>query len=282
MNPAYGPNPWQQTSWDARAACNFVFGGVGAGLIVFAVLFGAGGLALKGLVLAGLALVGLGLFCVWTEIGRPLRALHVFINPRSSWMTREALSATLLFPTGLAAAAAVPGFAWVAAGLALAFVYCQGRMLQAAKGIPAWREPLVVPLIVVTAVAEGGGVFFVAAPLGGGGTPPLDALLGAMLLLRVLLWFAYRRRLAGTVAPPARVALDAAGRLLQLAGTLAPLVLIALVASGAASGAAAAALMAIAGLAAALGGAYVKYALVTRAGFNQGFMLARLPVRGSR
>ncbi|MBU6484048.1 MAG: phenylacetyl-CoA:acceptor oxidoreductase, partial [Betaproteobacteria bacterium] len=73
-----------------------------------------------------------------------------------------------------------------------------------------------------------------------------------------------------------------AGRLLQLAGTLAPLVLIALVASGAASGAAAAALMAIAGLAAALGGAYVKYALVTRAGFNQGFMLARLPVRGSR
>jgi len=38
--------------------------------------------------------------------------------------------------------------------------------------------------------------------------------------------------------------------------------------------------IAIAGLAAALAGAWLKFTLVTRAGFNQGFALAHLPVRG--
>ncbi len=56
------------------------------------------------LILAGLALVGLGLFCVSLELGRPLRALNVIRNPRTSWMAREAWVAGALFPAGLAAA----------------------------------------------------------------------------------------------------------------------------------------------------------------------------------
>ena len=39
---------------------------------------------------------------------------------------------------------------------------------------------------------------------------------------------------------------------------------------------------AIAGFAAALAGVYTKLTLITRAGFNQGFALAHLPVRGVR
>ncbi|MFP5465862.1 MAG: hypothetical protein ACLGHR_14000, partial [Gammaproteobacteria bacterium] len=46
------------------------------------------------LLLLGLALVGAGLVCVWLEIGRPLRALHVFVTPRTSWMSREAFTAS--------------------------------------------------------------------------------------------------------------------------------------------------------------------------------------------
>ena len=38
-----------------------------------------------------LALVAAGLGAVWLEIGRPLRAIHVFFNPCTSWMTREVL-----------------------------------------------------------------------------------------------------------------------------------------------------------------------------------------------
>ena len=279
---SFGPAPWQQTNWDGRAAGNFIGGGAGGGLIVFAALSGAVGPALMGLVLAGLALVGLGLLCVWLEIGRPLRALHVFFNPRTSWMTREAFTATLLFPVGLAAAAAVPGCAWVAAALALAFVYCQGRMLQGAKGIPAWREALLLPLIVTTGLAEGAGLFFLTAPLHATGTQALLAMFGALVLARMLVWFAYRRRLAAAAAPGATAALDRAGRTLQIAGTLVPLSLIGAIMAGAVWAAQAPLVAAIAGLAAAAAGAYTKYTIVTRAGFNQGFALAHLPVRGAR
>jgi phenylacetyl-CoA:acceptor oxidoreductase subunit 2 len=278
----YGPDPWQQTSWDARAAGNFVCGGAGSGLIVFAALSDAGGAALASLMLAGLALVGLGLFCVSLELGRPLRALNVFRNPLTSWMGREAWTSALLFPAGLAAAMGVPGFVWVAALLALAFVTCQARLLQAAKGIPAWREPLLVPLVVTTGLAEGGGIFFAANPWHGTGTLWLLTGLGALVLLRIVVWLAYRRRLADALAHGARGALDRAGRVLQLAGTLLPLAVIAAIALGVVSGRDTAWLAALAGLAAAAAGAYVKYTLVTGAGFNQGFALAHLPVRGAR
>jgi phenylacetyl-CoA:acceptor oxidoreductase subunit 2 len=279
---SFGPAPWQQTNWDGRAAGNFIGGGAGGGLIVFAALSGAVGPALTGLVLAGLALVGLGLFCVWLEIGRPLRALHVFFNPRTSWMTREAFTATLLFPVGLAAAVEVPGCAWVAAALALAFVYCQGRMLQGAKGIPAWREAMILPLIVTTGLVEGAGLFFLTAPLHATGTQALLVIFGALALVRMFVWFAYRRRLAASAAAGANLALDRAGQVLQIAGTLVPLLLIAAIVSGAASAAQIPLIAAIAGLAATAAGAYTKYAIVTRAGFNQGFALAHLPVRGVR
>jgi phenylacetyl-CoA:acceptor oxidoreductase subunit 2 len=278
----FGPNPWHQTSWDARAAGNFIGGGAGTGLIVFTALSGAQGPALTALVLAGLALMALGLLCVWLEIGRPLRAINVFFNPRTSWMSREALTSTVLFPAGLAAAAGVPGTEWLAAALALVFVYCQSRMLQAAKGIPAWREPLLSPLIVTTGLAEGAGLFFVAAPLHGRATLSLLVAFGTLLVARMLVWLAYRRRLTGTTARGADAALDRAGRGLQFAGTLAPLALAATIVVGAVSGTPLFVVAALAGLVATLAGWYLKFVLVTRAGFNQGFALPHLPVRGVR
>jgi len=279
---SYGPDPWQQAHWDWRAAGNFVCGGAGGGLIVFAALSGAEGLALAVLLLGGVALVGTGLLCVWLELGRPLRALHVFINPRTSWMTREACVATLLMPITLAAAAGLPGFPWLAAVLALAFVYCQSRMLQAAKGIPAWREPLLVPLVVLTDLAEGAGLLLLAQPARATAQPLLLALVGAVVLARMLVWLAYRRRLAASVAARALVALDGAGRWLQLAGSWLPLALFALVAGGLIGGALAAPLLVGAGMLATVAGAWLKFTLITRAGFNQGFALVHLPVRGVR
>ena len=80
---SFGPAPWQQKSWDWRAAGNFICGGAGSGLIVFTVAAGAHGLALSMLMLGGLALVGDGLLCVWLEIGRPLRALCTSSSTRA-------------------------------------------------------------------------------------------------------------------------------------------------------------------------------------------------------
>jgi phenylacetyl-CoA:acceptor oxidoreductase subunit 2 len=279
---SYGPKPWLQTQWDWRAAGNFMCGGAGSGLLAFAALSGARGTAATLLVLAGLALVGVGLLCVWLEIGRPMRALHVFFNPRTSWMTREGFVATLLFPAGLAAAAGVSGFVWITALLALAFVYCQGRILKAARGIPAWREPLVVPLIVATGLVEGAGLFLLAHPLHGLASQALMAVFGALLAARWIAWVAYRRRLAPGTAPRALAALDNAGAALQGYGTWLAFALVAPAGIGLVGGAFAALLAAAAGLLAAAAGLWLKYTLITRAAFNQGFALKELPVRGVR
>jgi phenylacetyl-CoA:acceptor oxidoreductase 26-kDa subunit len=281
---SYGPTPWQQTSWDARAAGNFIAGGAGSGLFVFAWIDSVAGAArpAPALLLAGLALIGIGLTCVWLEIGRPLRALNVFINPRTSWMSREAFVALVLFGAGVTALFGVPGVSGLAAALALAFVYCQARMLRAARGIPAWREPALTPFIVVTGLVEGGGLLFLVAPIAGPGAPATAVTFGVLALVRILSWLAYRRRVMAALAPGAAAALDRAGRALAFAGTLLPLATLATVATGALPAAAATALLATAGLLAAAAGAFVKYVLITRAGFNQGFALAHLPVRGAR
>jgi len=279
---SFGPNPWHQTSWDARAAANFMCGGAGAGLIVFAALSGARGPALNALLGAGLALVGLGLFCVFLELGRQMRSLNVILNPRTSWMSREAIAAKLLLATGLAAMLGLLPNAWPAAVVALAFVYCQGRMLQAAKGIPAWREPLLVPLVVVSGLAEGAGMFLLAAPAHGHLPGWLVVAFEVLVVARFVLWQMYRRRVAGVVSPAAARALGQAGNVLRLVGTLVPIVLAvaAVVLAGQVPGRWSMLIAALAGLAAASAGGWMKFALVTRAGFNQGFALPHLPVRG--
>ncbi|MCI4429321.1 MAG: dimethyl sulfoxide reductase anchor subunit [Burkholderiales bacterium] len=279
---SYGPNPWQQTQWDWRAAGNFICGGAGGGLIAFAALSGAQGMALTLLLLGGIALVGTGLLCVWLELGRPLRALHVFINPRTSWMTREAFVATLLMPATLAAAIWLPGFKWLAAALALGFVFCQSRMLQAAKGIPAWREPLLVPLLLLTGLAEGAGLGLLAMPEHAAAQPRVLAFASLLVLARAAAWLMYRRGLSGHAAPRALAALDGRGRWLQLAGFWLPIVAFVAVAGGWIGGAFAAVLAAAGGAAVVGTGAWFKFTLITRAGFNQGFTLAHLPVRGVR
>lgn len=277
----YGTHPWLQKSWDARAAGNFIAGGAGAGLMVFVALSGWRGAPAVTLWLIGMALVSVGLTLVWLEIGRPLRALNVFLNPRSSWMSREALVAVMLLALCLLTVLGVAAYSGVVAALALAFVYCQARMLRAANGIVAWRQPLTTPLVLLSALVEGGGLFCVAASAFG--APPRSALVvfAAALLARTLLARAWRRRLGGLWAPRPLQALDAMVAPLWLAGGLVPLALIVLAAALPPS-TATPVLWGLAGVLAAAGGVAFKFHLVTRAAFNQGFALTQLPVRGVR
>ncbi len=242
-----------QRHWDARAAANFMLGGAGAGLVVSSLL-------LKGPfpLLLGLALVAAGLAAVWLEIGRKLRAVHVFFNPFTSWMTRESFCAALLFILGvLVVVLQKPILMTGAAIAAAAFLYCQARILRAAKGIAAWRVPEVVPLIVTTGLAEGLGIalFFTE-------DETALVLFGVAVVARLVAWGRYR-----TAAPSA--ALEAPGRALAWAGTAAPIALAYFVPS-------------LAGLLALAAGGWLKFALVTRASFKQEFSLPHLPVRGTR
>lgn len=277
---SYGPKPWHQGSWDARAALNFIFGGAGAGLLLAGAFAGLPPEPLRLAMLVGLGLIGAGLVSVWFEIGRPLRALHVAFNPFTSWMSRESLVAGIVFALGLAAAwtqsAAIAQWTGLAA---LAFVYCQGRILQAAKGIPAWRQPALTGLIFTTGLAEGAGALVALAALF---APASNGVLGYFalaLIAREFAWANYRSSLAKSAARPALAALERAGKILTQAGTLAPLALIvlAVLAPGIGRGA-----IVLAGAAALAAGWHWKFMLITRAAYNQGFALPHLPVRGSR
>ena len=111
-----------QPHWDWRAAGNFIFGGAGSGLAIFGALCAPPALVVP-LVLAGMGLVGLGLFCVWLEIGRPLRAVNVFVHLRTSWMSREALAAIALFLLGAGLVLGLRSPAWAIALTAAVFLY---------------------------------------------------------------------------------------------------------------------------------------------------------------
>ena len=280
MSDHFGPKPWHQTNWDFRAAFNFILGGTGSGLLVLAAFSGLAGDALRAEFLLGMALIGAGLLSVWFEIGRPLRAMHVGFNPFTSWMTRESFAAGAVFALGLSAAwMGSQALAQAAALAALAFAYCQGRMLRAAKGIPAWRVPALAWLIFTTALAEGAGLFVLLATLF---DTPAKGVLGYFslaLLARGLAWSIYRGSVAKSAVRPALAALDRAGKVLIQFGTIAPLalLLLGLLAADIARGA-----VLLAGVGALAAGWQFKFVLITRAAYNQGFALPHLPVRGTR
>jgi phenylacetyl-CoA:acceptor oxidoreductase subunit 1 len=282
MTRAKGVEPALQTNWDWRAAANFMGGGSGTGLFVFAAAAGLAGIPAYPLVLAALAMIGAGLFFVWLEIGRPWRFINVLFYPQQSWMTREAWVGLVAFALGLAAVWLESRWLLGAAALAtLGFLYCQARLLSAAKGIPAWRDPRAVPLIVTTGICEGAGLFLVATALMSAFGPlrMAAASLAVIAAVRGVVWRAYVDSLEGGGAPIRT--LEVLRRFhvwFLLVGTLGPIVLIA--AAFMAPGAAAA-LSAIAGLLAFAAGWALKFVLVTRASYNQGFALAHVPARGA-
>ncbi len=150
----------RQTFWDVRAAMNFILGGMSSGLAVVAyLLWSSGGIpdaALSWLLVAAAVGMAVGLLFVFAEIGRKARFLYVLRRPQSSWMTREtwavavfypAVAADLLWPS--------PVLHALAALAAAAFLVCQGRILHAARGIPAWRVGLVPWMLAASGLCEG-------------------------------------------------------------------------------------------------------------------------------
>ncbi|MBT6911677.1 MAG: dimethyl sulfoxide reductase anchor subunit [Rhodospirillaceae bacterium] len=286
-----GIEPWHQVNWDWRAAGNFIGGGSGTGLVILAAIAslpGSQGVLYWPLGLLGAVLVGIGLFCVWLEIGRPWRALHVFFHPQSSWMTREAFVSAILLPVTLIAAVPaspylpLPGVAggtmWLAAILAALYLFCQARILHASKGIPAWRHPALMPVIVVTGLAEGCGFLLLGTALFAGSASWTLALLIGLVLARWLSWRRYLAELTETGAPTKALAvLNGATPMINNVGHFAAAVVAVLALIWIDAGPW---LGALAGLLAIAGGWWMKFVVIARAAFNQGFALPLTPVRG--
>ena len=217
-----------QTQWDWRAAGNFMFGGTGGALILMAAIAAWPGTPTLIIGVAALVFVGMGLFLVWLEIGRPWRFLHVFFHPQTSWMTREASVSVLLFATTfLGILMQAPTLLAVAGLLGFLFLYCQGRILKASKGIPAWREPAVVPLIISTGLAEGAAILSILLIFSNAEQMWLLYLLMGLLGCRLVSWQHYRQRLAANNAPPGALKiLDGINRPHVILGNALPLLLL--------------------------------------------------------
>lgn len=274
--------PALQQHWDWKAAANFICGGLGSGLFIATAVASLRYGGLEPIGWTSLVIVAAGLSLLLLKIGRPLRALNVLRQPRWSWMSREAWIAGGFFPLAMYGLwASSSPFILGAAVLALCFLVSQAMILYAAKGIPAWRNARIVPLIVSTGLGEGSGLFLITAALSSVVTPTLGiaaAMTAVLATLRGLLWRSYLSALQREGAPSQTLAiLSNFSPWLLIGGLALPLLLIAI---GYLAPQAAAALDAVAGLCVAAAGVALKFILVTRAAFNQGFALARTPTRG--
>ena len=165
-------------------------------------------------------------------------------------------------------------------------------MLTANKGIPAWRHPRCLPVMLSTGLTEGAGILAMslALPLATSSAAVAAALL-ALLLSRVICWRAYVSGLRADGAPQGTLkALQSIDVPFVAIGHVLPAALIvaswAMAPAGAGAGnaiiAGVKAMIVAAGLLAVGSGWALKFTMVRRAAFTQGFALPHLPVRGRR
>lgn len=273
-------SPKQQRNWDWRAASNFIAGGAGGGLLLCVALAGLDAFPARAAILLGLVLIGGGLTCVWFEIGRPWRALNVYRHFATSWMTREAVVALTVFAAGgLALLTVQPLLVLLAGILGLTFLYSQARILAANKGIPAWRHPRSVSLMVATGLTEGAGFLACVASLASSasGVWFLAGLI-ALILTRAFLWKTYLGELVADGAPEAALkVLRGMDARFVVFGHVLPAVALAALMAGIPGQAG---LLLAAGIMMVASGWFLKFTLVRRAAFTQGLAMPHMPVRG--
>ncbi|MDO9711732.1 dimethyl sulfoxide reductase anchor subunit family protein [Paracraurococcus lichenis] len=146
-----------------------------------------------------LVLVTAGLASSLLHLGNPQRAWRALTQWRSSWLSREGVSATvtyvpaLLFGYGLWAG--LPGLA-TAAGLlaalgAAATVWCTGMIYASLRPIPQWHHPLVAPGYLLLSAYSGMALIAAVSALGGvvGGPASFIVTLGiAGVVLKLAYW----------------------------------------------------------------------------------------------
>ncbi len=284
VNPLVGS---LQTFWDWRAAMNWCFGGTSSGLAVMATVFALLGWinadALPRVFVVAGVLMAIGLFFVFLKIGRKLRFWRAVSRPHTSWMSRELYVVLLFYPAVLASLITRHWLAYAITALAaLAFLICQAKILHMARGIPAWRVPLVPWMIIATGLLEGFGLLLALGAMGAGMLPAgasLSVVGLGLVALNAWLWQAYRSSAkVDGVVPLSRKVIDEATPIVHGIAHVMPVVFFGLALlipeiRGA--------LLAAGGLTAVLGGAIWKFTVIVNAGYQQGFALAKWPQRGS-
>jgi sulfite dehydrogenase (quinone) subunit SoeC len=181
--------------------------GAGYGLLALAALAGAAhgpasSFAFGALVLGvGLGLVTIGLLASMLHLGHPERAWRAMSQWRSSWLSREGVMALVTYGP-----ATLFGWLWLApasspvairiTGLMLALmcaltVVCTAMIYASLPTIRQWRQPLVLPVYLVMAVATGAALLLAVATPFGRGAAVLAGIAVVSLLVAVVfkLWY---------------------------------------------------------------------------------------------
>jgi len=199
-------------NWGWMLAVDFFFAGMGGGMLVIAAmveLFGGGTrMSLLGNLLGPVSMcIGCGFLML--ELGRPLRAWRVFMNPKAiltvgAWMMSVAIISGFIY-----AAMAIPldlifWRGWTALGKCLAVVNLvtglvvatyPGVLLGRLKGRPFWGGPGIIALYLLSSLITASAVHFLSGLL----TPApamtiwhaLPGLIAVLLLFQLLLWTGY-------------------------------------------------------------------------------------------
>lgn len=280
-SPLNGP---LQTFWDFRAAMNFIMGGIGSGLIVIAALAGLDGqvqeMNMPWLFAAGGLSIAIGLLFVFMEIGRKERFWYAILRPQTSWMTREVWVVAILYPLIAANLVVSSPALWLATGAAgAAFLYCQGQIIFAAKGIPAWRAPIIPVMIIATGLTEGSGAaILILAALGEATAPKALAMIGCVFaVITAILWMTYVGRARAYRIPfRSREVLLSINEIVVMWWAVAALVLVAALIASPSIGYAAFSAALLIGA-----GVLWKFTVIVRASYQQGFVLPEAVGRGS-
>jgi sulfite dehydrogenase (quinone) subunit SoeC len=164
-----------------------------------------------------LGLVSIGLAASTTHLGHPERAWRALSQWRSSWLSREGVSALVTyavaapFALGWAVWQSADGlwavFALLAAAGAVVTVICTGMIYASLKTIHQWHTPWVPALFTAFALATGTVWLAVVARLFNAGTAWVEWLaMGALALawaLNASYWRAMRRVTSATTAETA-------------------------------------------------------------------------------
>ena len=123
---------------------------------------------------AGVLLLLAGLASAFLHLGRPGRAWRAFTQWRTSWLSREAVAATLTLVAATAAAATLwwlpaTGAAAVAGALlaasALATVFTTAGIYFSLRPIPAWHNAFVAPTFLLAALVSGAACWWMLLSL---------------------------------------------------------------------------------------------------------------------
>lgn len=169
-----------------------------------------------------LAMIAAGLMSSTLHLGNPQRAWRALSQWRSSWLSREGVTAMVTFvPLTLSAAfcllenRSVPVLGLAGAVLSAVTVYCTGMIYASLKSVDAWHTPLTPTCYLLFAGAGGALLTLFFAAIGGSGV----ALPGGLALAFLAaawsakwLWWQRQSMLKPLSSPASATGLGAIGK----------------------------------------------------------------------